>query len=242
MAIKLTLLDISSGFKGTDINTNFTSIEDEFDKVVYRDGTSPNQLTDNLDLNSNKIVNLGAPVNNSDAMRLQDVTDDGKTAKATAVTIDDTGAEYTSDNVEGALAELGGLNAITDAESTQLQNIDSVTITNTQWGYLGAADQGVSTTDAVTFTTVDTGQGANELYAMDQDVETTDGVTFDSVSGLATLGLVEQSADPSDPATGGSVLWQSDGTGTGDDGDILMKITDSNGTTKTATIVDYSTV
>ncbi len=43
---------------------------------------------------------------------------------------------------------------------------------------LYAMNQDVETTDAVTFLTVDTGQGANELYAMNQDVETTDAVTF----------------------------------------------------------------
>lgn len=53
--------------------------------------------------------------------------------------------------------------------------------------------------------------------------------------------LVEKSADPSDPAEGQSVMWQSDGTGTGDDGDILIKIT-AGGTTKTATLVDFSTI
>jgi hypothetical protein len=53
--------------------------------------------------------------------------------------------------------------------------------------------------------------------------------------------LVEKSADPSDPAEGQSVMWQSDGTGTGDDGDILIKIT-AGGVTKTATLVDFSTI
>jgi hypothetical protein len=48
-------------------------------------------------------------------------------------------------------------------------------------------------------------------------------------------------ADPADPANGTSVTWQSDGTGSGDDGDIMMKITDSGGTTKTITLVDFST-
>ena len=54
------------------------------------------------------------------------------------------------------------------------------------------------------------------------------------------LALVESSSDPSDPASGQSIMWQSDGTGSGDDGDIMMKITDSGGTTKTVTLVDYS--
>ena len=49
----------------------------------------------------------------------------------------------------------------------------------------------------------------------------------------------EQSADPADPAEGSYTLWMSDGTGSGDDGDIMMKIT-AGGTTKTVTIVDFS--
>ena len=47
---------------------------------------------------------------------------------------------------------------------------------------LYAMNQDVETTDAVTFATVNTGQGANELYAMNQDVETTDAVTFAGVT------------------------------------------------------------
>lgn len=54
-------------------------------------------------------------------------------------------------DANGRLAEAEGL---TSTEVDQLQNIDSVTITNTQWGYLGATDQGLSTTDNVTFNDV----------------------------------------------------------------------------------------
>jgi len=49
----------------------------------------------------------------------------------------------------------------------------------------------------------------------------------------------ELSSDPSDPDEGASVTWQSDGTGSGDDGDIMMKIT-AGGTTKTITLIDFS--
>ena len=55
------------------------------------------------------------------------------------------------------------------------------------------------------------------------------------------LHLQEQSADPADPPEGMAILWQSDGTGAGDDGDILMKIT-AGGSTKPATLVDFSGV
>ena len=39
-------------------------------------------------------------------------------------------------------------------------------------------DQILKTTSSVTFTSVNTGQGANELYGMDQDVKSTDDVEF----------------------------------------------------------------
>lgn len=63
-----------------------------------------------------------------------------------------------------------------------------------------------------------------------------------SLLDLSFLELLDRSSDPADPASGQSRIWQSDGTGTGDDGDILVKITDSNGTVKTATLVDFSAV
>jgi hypothetical protein len=49
----------------------------------------------------------------------------------------------------------------------------------------------------------------------------------------------EKSSDPANPDEGAAVLWMSDGTGTGDDGDILIKIT-AGATTKTITLVDFS--
>ena len=43
------------------------------------------------------------------------------------------------------------LNSITSGELDQLLNINSVTISNTQWGYVGALDQGLTTTSNVNF-------------------------------------------------------------------------------------------
>ena len=64
---------------------------------------------------------------------------------------------------------------------------------------------------------------------------------FDSGNFQGGLTIKELSADPSDPAEGTSTIWQSDGTATGDDGDILMKIT-AGGVTKTATLIDFSAI
>jgi hypothetical protein len=57
----------------------------------------------------------------------------------------------------------------------------------------------------------------------------------------AVSGLTERSEDPVNPAEGHSIIWQSDGTDAGDDGDILIKIT-AGGVTKTATLVDFSAI
>jgi hypothetical protein len=69
---------------------------------------------------------------------------------------------------------------------------------------------------------------------------------FRSVMGLSGtdtsfLHGAETDTDPEDPQEGNYVIWMSDGTGSGDDGDIMIKIT-AGGTTKTGTLVDFSTL
>jgi hypothetical protein len=57
--------------KGT-INANSATIQTAFDNTLSRDGTSPNQMLSVLDMNSNRIINLPAPVFPSDPVRLED--------------------------------------------------------------------------------------------------------------------------------------------------------------------------
>lgn len=53
-------------------------------------------------------------------------------------------------------ATIGGIDysSLTQAEVNQLANIGLNTISNTQWGYLGAQDQSLATTDSVTFSSI----------------------------------------------------------------------------------------
>ena len=51
--------------------------------------------------------------------------------------------------------------------------------------------------------------------------------------------LKERTYDPDNPTEGSSVIWMSNGNGSGDDGDIMIKIT-AGGSTKTVTLVDFS--
>lgn len=50
---------------------------------------------------------------------------------------------------------------------------------------------------------------------------------------------LEKSADPAEPAEGEYVIWMSDGTGKGDDGDVLIA-SKAGGTTKYTTLFDHS--
>lgn len=55
------------------MNSDLEVIEDAFDNTLSRDGTGPNQMTADLDLNGNQILNLPAPVDPTDVVRLQDL-------------------------------------------------------------------------------------------------------------------------------------------------------------------------
>ncbi|MBS3777152.1 MAG: hypothetical protein KGY70_18295 [Bacteroidales bacterium] len=48
------------------------------------------------------------------------------------------------------------------------------------------------------------------------------------------------SADPDDPYSDDAVIWLSDGTGSGDSGDLMIKSTNSGGTTSTGTLFNHT--
>jgi hypothetical protein len=115
---------------------------------------------------------------------------------------------------------LGSANSITWSTTT--------TITGTVGTRLSRSANGILSID-----TIANGNGLGSLNLTN--------LTASGTVTAADLVLTEKSADPSDPAEGKSVIWQSDGTGAGDDGDIMIKIT-AGGVTKTTTLVDFSTI
>jgi len=67
--MKLVLNTIGSRYGSIDaLNANFEAIQDAFDKTLFRDGTSPNEIEANVDFNSFRIINLPTPVDGSDAV------------------------------------------------------------------------------------------------------------------------------------------------------------------------------
>ena len=60
---KIALADIVSGFASTAaLNANNTAIEAALENTLSRDGTGPNYMTSDLDLNGNRILNQGNPI------------------------------------------------------------------------------------------------------------------------------------------------------------------------------------
>lgn len=84
------------------------------------------------------------------------------------------------------------------------------------------------------------GDQSDLTSALAAKISDTGDQTIDGTLTLSeALQIQELSIDPPNPAEGKFVLWMSNGTGSGDDGDIMMKVT-AGGTTKTITLVDFS--
>lgn len=71
---KLTLTDIQGSYAApSKINANNTAIELAVENTLSRDGTGPNEMNANLDMNQNRILNLPQPVNGTEPLRLADL-------------------------------------------------------------------------------------------------------------------------------------------------------------------------
>ena len=76
---KLTLTDLTSLTSNettaiNQINANGALIETALENTLSRDGTSPNSMSANLDMNSKKLLNVAAGTSNSDGVNLSQLT------------------------------------------------------------------------------------------------------------------------------------------------------------------------
>jgi hypothetical protein len=75
---KITLTNVGSLTQNptsaqTNINANFATIQTAMDNTLSRDGTTPNQMTNNLDMNNHQVINLPAPATANSPARLSDL-------------------------------------------------------------------------------------------------------------------------------------------------------------------------
>lgn len=72
---KLTLTDVGTLANPASaqqaLNDNFAAIEAAFENTVSRDGTLPNTMEAEFDANGHKLINVGDPVHNGDAVNLK---------------------------------------------------------------------------------------------------------------------------------------------------------------------------
>lgn len=59
----------------SQINSNSHIVENAFENTLSRDGTQPNSMNSNLDMNSFRILNLPNPSSGTEPLRLQDLSD-----------------------------------------------------------------------------------------------------------------------------------------------------------------------
>lgn len=107
---KLTTTNITSGYDAVDtINANFAAVVTALENTLSRDGTTPNMMTADLDMNSKRVLNLIDAVNSSEPVTLSQLNAASivaTTAAATAVTLADAGNNYDATTVEAAFTEL----------------------------------------------------------------------------------------------------------------------------------------
>jgi len=121
------------------------------------------------------------------------------------VTSGDVSAILPSGTVSGsaqvtvAASQVTEISNLTAAEGAQLENINSVTISNTQWGYLGASNQSIASGASPTFSTANFTDASNKRLLTD-----------------AQETLVDNAIQPNDNATLSDLIVTGDLTVQGD--------------------------
>ena len=116
MAKRPTIKNISAGYTSTTtLNENFEALRDAFDNTISRDGSLPNTMSADLDLNGNDITNVNTITDSSGGDLVQDARDakvGAEAAKTAAESARDaaqtaqTGAETAYNSVQPYLDEI----------------------------------------------------------------------------------------------------------------------------------------
>ena len=164
---KLTLTDITTGYYSvTTLNANNALIETALENTLSRDGTTPNSMAANLDMDSNRILNLPAPISDAEPLRYSDYVNGstaGTTTTATLVTVEDLGGYFTSTNVEGALQEAEADLAAHLADAAAAHAASAISVLDTATNFTGTDVETVLAEIISTYAAQTTGNGASKI-------------------------------------------------------------------------------
>tara|TARA_R110002020_G_scaffold94662_2_gene227547 strand:+ start:8 stop:1972 length:1965 start_codon:yes stop_codon:yes gene_type:complete len=174
------ITDSGSEFRVKDDGSTFFRIDPQNKIVALDDDASIIKFGDDLEVTLTHVHDTGLLLNGSMALQFNDATQNIKAPNATTLDINATdeielnatlidmngnveisgnltvtGNNDYSDLVAGdiptlAASQVTEISNLTAVEGAQLENIGSVTISNAQWGYLGAATGAITNTDTNT--------------------------------------------------------------------------------------------
>ena len=121
------------------------------------------------------------------------------------VVLEDNTATLTNKTI--AISQVTELSNLTATEGAQLENINSVTISNAQWGYVGALDQGLTTTSDVAFNSLDIEGNVDINGTTNLDAVDIDGAV--QIDAAVTVGVDDTGYDVKffGATTGKYMLW-----------------------------------
>lgn len=158
MAKKPTVTTVSSGFaSNTQLNANFTALRDAFDNTLSLDGSSPNAMGADLDLNNNDLLN--ASVVNTATLKIGGVNVVPSAAAALAI-------KKEFNTVATLLADTGTYSSY--AEDDYLRVVDGNFVYRVAAS--GAADQHVTTAGGVKLYVLRDGDGYLDATAFGQSL------------------------------------------------------------------------
>jgi len=181
---KLTLSTIGSRYGSIDaLNANFDAIEAALENTLSLDGTAPNGLEVDLDMNTHKIINLSDPVNNGDAVSKGWLLEQEGNAVASA----EAAAASASDAENSAVAAAASAASASSVVPSQTGNSGKFLTTNgtaTSWAVVDALPSQTGnageylTTDGTTaswtaIATGATGGGPDQIFVQNQQTVTT---------------------------------------------------------------------
>ena len=154
------------------VNAELEKIEDAIEDTLSRKGDTPNQMDDNLDMNSQRIINLSDPKSDNDAVNksyVDNIVVDGMVSSlpASSVTYDDTSSVSASANVQDSLDNLNEGTKVPYRLGNAIMSwwSNPVFLNAGRYSYLACSDNRGSLKLSIT----DNLHGNTEAYLMDVD-------------------------------------------------------------------------